>query len=299
MEKRIHIFIALGITTILFILGSFYDEAISQELYIENFTFGIIISAFGLVLTYSVSAMFAGLLLGEALKLQNRKLKILISICTALFLLVIIYLCGDTVFDENGFNKKGFGYKALGIGIFAIILPIFYYLGFRQSKKITNDKLWLILSIIIIGAVIALLAGALGIKEIFHRPRFRTVVKEIEGIEFHKWWVPFKDYKNYITADITKEEFKSFPSGHATTSMIAVFGLSYLFLFDPRLKKYQTYLFYLGVTYSYYISLTRILAGAHFLSDVACGSIISLVFFFITNEIIIRKKLLEDNINIE
>lgn len=299
MEKRIHIFIALGITLVLFILGSFYDEAISQEIYIENFTFGIIISAFGLVVTYGISALFAGLLLGEALKLENKKLKILISTCTVLFLLVIIYLCGDNVFDANGFNKKGFGYKLLGIGIFALILPIFYYLGFRQSKKINNDKLWIVISIIIIGAVLALFAGAFGIKEIFHRPRFRTVVQEIEGIEFHKWWVPFKDYKNYITADITKEEFKSFPSGHATTSMIAVFGFSYLFLFDPRLKKYQTYLFYLGVTYSFFISLTRILAGAHFLTDVACGSIISLVFFFITNEIIIRKKLLEDNINIE
>ena len=42
------------------------------------------------------------------------------------------------------------------------------------------------------------------------------------------------------------------------------------------------------------VSLTRIIAGAHYLTDVSFGSFISLLGFIIANEIIIRKKLLEE-----
>lgn len=296
MEKRLHIFIVIGLVLFGFIMGSIFDKNISQALYINNFTFGIIVSAFGLFVTYCLAAMLDGALFGEALKMDRKNYKIIITILTILFLIVIIYLCGETVFDANGLNKKGIGYKLLGIGIFTVILPIFFFLGYKFDKDIKNDKLWIILSILLIASIAALLTGGLGIKEIFHRPRYRTVVKEIDGIEFHNWWVPFKEYKNYITEVVTKEEFKSFPSGHATTSMISIIGFTYLFLFNPKLKKYQTILFYTGVAYSFFISLTRIMAGAHFLTDVSFGSLISLIAFFIANEIILRKNLIKEEI---
>ncbi len=294
MKKRIHIFIVLGIAIIAFILGSIFDQQISSKLYIPNFTLGHIVSGFGLFVTFGLGAIYAGALLAFGLKNEKKNIKFILTFISILILLIVIYFSGNEVFSVNALNKKGIGYKLLGVGIFLIINIPFYILGYIFGKKLEDDKLWILILTIIIAFGVCLLSGAVGLKDIFHRPRYRTVVLGIEGIDFHNWWEPFKNYKNFITDTITKEEFKSFPSGHATTSMSSIIGFSYLFIIFPKLKNKQIILFYIGVLYSIVVSLTRIIAGAHFLSDVSFGSIISILCFIIGNEIIIRKKLIED-----
>ena len=293
MEKRIHIIVALSIAIIAFILGSFFDLNISKALYIKNYSFGHFVAALGLLVSYGFIALYSGVLFNSSLRLK-KSFKIILSILSFIILIGTIYFSWDIIFDANGFNKEGIKYKILGMSATAIFSILIFYFGYKFSKDNPNDKTWLFSLIILIMILLCLLIGSVIIKDIFHRPRFRTVYLNIEGVEFHNWWEPFKEYKNYITDSITKEEFKSFPSGHATISMASIIGFIYLFIINPNMKKYQTFLFYIGYFYSLFISLTRILSGAHFLSDVAFGSIISLTILLIGNEIILKNKLVEE-----
>ena len=293
MEKKIHIIIALAIAIIAFILGSFFDLNISKALYIKNYSFGHLVAAIGLLVSYGFIALYSGVLFNSALKLK-KNFKIILSVLSFIILIGTIYFSGDIIFDVNGFNKPGIKFKIIGISATAIFSIFIFYFGYKFAKDNPHDKTWLFSLIVLIMILLILLIGSVIIKDIFHRPRFRTVYLNIEGIEFHNWWEPFKEYKNYITDSITKEEFKSFPSGHATISMASIIGFVYLFMLNPNMKKYQTFLFYIGYFYSLFMSLTRILSRAHFLSDVAFGSIISLTILLIGNEIILRKKLVEE-----
>ena len=292
MKKRLHLFIILGFYIILFILGSFLDLKISNGLYINTFA-GNIFSAFGLILGYGAIALYCGLLFGLALKHNNKILKICLIIISILVFIAGVYFSSHEMVSTNGLNLSGIGYFIMAIAIDLVFyLPISYF-GYKLSLNLKGDKMWLLVLIMIIAMGIAIILGGLAIKEIFHRPRYRTVIKEIEGIEFHNWWKPFKEYKNYLNI-VNKEEFKSFPSGHATTSMIAMAGLAYLPIFIPKLKDKQVLLTYIAFIYSLFISYTRIMAGAHYLTDVSAGSIITLLFFIAANEIIIRMNLIED-----
>lgn len=72
----------------------------------------------------------------------------------------------------------------------------------------------------------------------------------------------------------------SFPSGHTTYS--CTFLLSYLFLnaFD-KLKKYAPLALIISVIYSLIVGLSRLIAGAHYLTDVAGACIIGYTLFLV------------------
>ena len=57
------------------------------------------------------------------------------------------------------------------------------------------------------------------------------------------------------------------------------------------MKDYDVVLFYSGFAWTLLIMFSRMLVGAHFLSDVCFGALITLVCVYIGNEIIVRKFL--------
>ena len=50
-------------------------------------------------------------------------------------------------------------------------------------------------------------------------------------------------------------------------------------------------LFYIGIAWFGVISISRVIVGAHYLTDIAFGGIIALVFFYIGNYILEKKVL--------
>ena len=89
---------------------------------------------------------------------------------------------------------------------------------------------------------------------------------------------------------ITKEDFKSFPSGHSGTGMIMAMFLAYAPVFFHKLKGKETLMFYIGVAFGFLMMFSRMLVGAHFLTDTCMGSLIVMVVFYCTNEFAVRKK---------
>ncbi len=130
----------------------------------------------------------------------------------------------------------------------------------------------------IIGLFIVLLAAYLTmtlLKSVFPRPRYRTVVLGYEGIGFVPWYSPVSGAADLEQAfGLSSDEFRSFPSGHSILSASAVYILPSLSWIIPKLKDKQLVLSIVGLVFGCTIMFTRIIVGAHYLSDVSAGAII-------------------------
>ena len=112
-------------------------------------------------------------------------------------------------------------------------------------------------------------------------PRFFAVAAlaaGVGGIGFMPWFTPFEGSAQLAELyDINADEFLSFPSGHSILSVSAMYILpSFMWLF-PKLKGKYFPLALSGVMFGIIIMTTRMILGAHYLSDVSMGAIIAAV----------------------
>ena len=290
MKKRWHFLIVGGVLLIGLILGSFFDLQINKAIFDRYNGFGLVISSFGMIPGYGTLAFLSGVLFCIIPKDQGlpKWVKVIILILAVGMFGISTYFLGKDVFSINGFYNEKL-HPWLGCIIMGVLMVPVFILGFWMGKKNTNPKMWL--AILIAAAVIfvALVPGVTLFKSVMHRPRYRILINEYD-YRFYNWWERCKDYKDMIAklGKGFKEEFKSFPSGHAAATMCGMIWFSFLPLIDKRLAKYQTLFFYIGFGWSLVVMFSRMLVGAHFLSDVCFGALITLVCFYIGNEFIVR-----------
>ena len=155
---------------------------------------------------------------------------------------------------------------------------------------------------VIIGLLLIALLGTIpNLKDAIRRPRYRFLA--ISDLDyFHNWWEPCKDYKDLMAAyNVTSEEFKSYPSGHTAEASILLVPVTFLPLANEKYKKLHLPLFIASFALILLVALARILAAAHFLSDVSTGATIVILLTFIANEVVMRVKPLhiENQVNQE
>ena len=300
MKKRYHFLIIIGLLLVGFILGSFFDLQIDKALFQENnglAMFGLIMASFGVYPCYAGLAFIGGGLLSSTLNRKDLPLfaKIISYVLSGLAYVMAIYLCGKEWPSTNGFDVPKLA--PLSYAISAVVFAGVYVGAYFVCKKGDRKQLWNNLIIMSIIFVVALLPAGFVIKLIIHRPRYRYAVR-LGAIDFKNWWEMFPDYKSFIGVEIkghllTKEEFKSFPSGHSGTGMIMAMFFPFLSYFFPKLKGKETLLFYAGVVFGVIMMFSRMLVGAHYLTDTCMGSLIVMVVYFVTNEVALRKELYE------
>ena len=102
-----------------------------------------------------------------------------------------------------------------------------------------------------------------------------------------------KEIRPYVDFDKFdgKEEFKSFPSGHSCAVMCGLILGTTIPLMNKKWMKYQTLFFYIAFGWGLIVMFSRMLVGAHYLTDTCMGSLLAVVFFYIGNEVVIRKLL--------
>lgn len=292
-KLRLHIFIALGLFLVLFIIGSFLDLQIAQAIFSRDNIFGLVASAVTTIPGYGGIALCGGCLLAFGL---DKKYHIAIRIC--LYVAAVagfaagVYFSGREFFSINAFDNNDL--KLLG---YVIALPIMCglsYFGYRIAHRSDNNALIVVVIALLVCIFMALIPGVTLLKEIFHRPRYRLISLETAqaaGLYYHSWWVRCPDYKEFIvTLNTVKENFKSFPSGHAgATALLMMYAVA-LPHFDKKLVKYVIPMFYVGLGYCLFVCFTRMLVGAHFLSDVSMGALFSVIFTYALNEFLIHFK---------
>lgn len=308
MKKRFHILIIIGVLLIGFIIGSFLDLQIDQALYSDANPFGLIMASFGVYPCYAGLAFIGGGFLATSYK--NKDMRLITKIISYALAIaaygMAIYLCGKEFPSPNGYDRKDLAW--LSYLICAVVFAGVFVWAFFVCRKGDRNYLWKIIVVMTIIFVIALLPAGFLIKLVIHRPRYRYVVRG-EITSFYNWWEMFPEYKNYIDSAehhwsafghvITKEEFKSFPSGHSGTGMIMAMFFPFASYFFPRLKGKETLLFYTGVVWGFVMMYSRMLVGAHYLTDTCMGSLIVMIVFYVTNEVAYRKKIYDEEKVIE
>lgn len=277
-------FIILSIILIIFIIiGSFYDYQIAINTYwgqqaAENL-FGIIFSYIGIIPTF-VGWSFLGSSIIYLLKKENIKInskKWLIALSVLLLLLAFLYFCNTIMLvNEKAFPVSWF--IAYPIGLVVILGSI--YLGYTLAKKSDNDNL---LKTILFFTAVSLLMMLLTMvtKEIMARPRFRFVY-EMNNIDYFKnWWQSGHTIKNSLNTSALSDEFSSFPSGHSSYSMFAIFIFPLIAEYNKKLIKYKNLLFIFGVLWWALTAFSRMTVGAHYLTDVSFGGLITIASYFI------------------
>lgn len=123
------------------------------------------------------------------------------------------------------------------------------------------------------------------IKNVQARPRMRLIMTD-KSVCFLNWWESGRALKNsLVQAGVSAEEFRSFPSGHsANASLIMLFSLL------PASGRKRNLFFMAGVIWTLSVALSRIIMGAHFLSDTAAGFAIGLAVFVTLTSILFPAK---------
>ena len=297
MKKRFHLFIIIGILLVGFVLGSFFDLQIDKTLWSENNPFGLIMASFGVYPCYAGLAFIGGGLMSTSIKRKELPLwgKILCYALSTFAFIMAIYLCGKEMPSVNGYNVPHLAW--LSYLIAGVVFSGVYVLSYLVCRKGDVKQMWSMLLVMTVIFSLALLPAGFAIKLIIHRPRFRYLVRT-GATPFYNWWENCANYKDYIGGHIdgfpiTKEDFKSFPSGHSGTGMIMAMFLAYAPIFFKKIKGKETLMFYIGAAYGFLMMFSRMLVGAHFLTDTCMGSLIVMVVFYIVNEFAKKRNFFE------
>lgn len=155
-------------------------------------------------------------------------------------------------------NQLAFGI-VYGIG-FGIMLLMFGKLVNIPEKLIKPLFVLAVAGIIVMVVQLSLVEG---MKYLWGRVRFRDLLANGSYDAFTPWYV-----LNGITGN------KSFPSGHTAGAGMSYLLMLFPFVFD-KFKDKKQLCFWIPFIYTSIVAFTRLVMGAHYLSDVTVGGIIS------------------------
>ena len=296
--------LALGI--VLFILGAIGDKNVSEALYSNAnlWRFGVIFSNFCL-LPFFIVLMTSILVCAVVLYEKNSPYKKWVKIVMAIVLIigtgVALYQCYDKIKDISDVIGR-VGGIILAIVSTLFVLGISIYIALKLYYKYDRRKLFAYA----FAALIIILASTLlmgGIKYLWSRPRpwyvfgYLDIPAHLDEFRAVYQPQPFMAFKSKIGADY----FKSFPSNHTATTVVVLPALLLYSNLNPRLRNERARLCIIGcvLVFSLIVGLTRMIAGAHFLTDISfgftCAFAVSLVGLIIANKVF-KKYNLEENI---
>ena len=283
--------IGLAVAVTLLIFGGLFDFQISSAIYNPSNPniFGIIMSGV-CELPVCFALIFGGsLLIRSMIKEQSKVKQVIFIIIAALAIIVGAYFIYDTWMDiskfptTSQFDPKSEDYSSPLLIILGIVFTIAFTLAVLYvglfSKKITATKETIFkVGLILVLICLAIAICTTGLKYLWGRPRPRYIFGFENPSElFHPFWQidAFRAFKEEVG-----DNFKSFPSGHSTYAATLIFVLPYITKLNKNNDEYSkmnTILFYVGIAYTLVAMFSRMLAGAHFLSDTAMGMFITVL----------------------
>lgn len=164
-------------------------------------------------------------------------------------------------------------YICWAIGLLVSILPaLLYWFLMRKAERKDKVKCLFILLIVCGGSV----AGVQVLKRVWARPRY--YILEQYDVPFRNWYDFGRGFLNDYRAlyEQNHDFFRSFPSGH-TQSAACLFVWALIPCFTKKGSvSLAMILAFLGVGVTMF---GRLVAGAHFLSDVSAGFLVTFILF--------------------
>lgn len=199
------------------------------------------------------------------MNMDNLSQAVYFIIC-AVVAAAVIFLCRNI--DKEKLRKL----EALALA--GVLLGIFFKIV-EECKTITNRVRF--------REMVAYSNGFLnekGLSEGKYSPLTSAMAQNADFSAFTQWYKIGDDMGVYNRAD-------SFPSGH-TTQAITVFLTYPLFLAFDKLKKFAPIALIASFVFTAVMALTRLITGAHYLTDVAGAMLIGYTLFLIVYNIYSR-----------
>ena len=265
----------------LFLTGSFIDKSAAVALFSPDHTIVKLITTTGVYPFHAVQVLGWGVIFQRVLHSQkSRQVRGVLCIFCVVAAAFLGYIGGRSLASGNNLGSifPSFVGNVPVILIFSAILiyPLFfvgYLTAERSSDKLLARRVFVLLMILLASYIVMEM-----LKNSFDRPRYRTAVLGYEGINFVPWYKPFSEAERYAAEyGIKADEFRSFPSGHSIFSSLTMCifpSLSWLF---PKLRDKQLHLFADGAVFAVTVMTSRMILGAHYLSDVSAGAIIGVL----------------------
>ena len=264
--------------------GTFCDFEIAEAVYFPESTFWRVFTILGMYPFMAIWVFYTGVICRQVRSsgLTEKKKNLWTAACGYLGLSTSV-ICSWAMFavDTIGgvFPQTINNPLIITAGALLGVYPLFFA-GFFASKKEYDKRLLkrlIILCAIMLAGIIFMSAG----KMICSRPRYRLLRQDIPGIEFCPWYIPFGGSAEYINGSgIDWNDFRSFPSGHALQCMGMIFALPPLAEVYDRLRGRKVVLFAISAVFAFLVCFSRMVMGAHFISDVSTGSLISVLLAF-------------------
>lgn len=265
----------LIVTLALVALGSFVDFPLSHALYDASNPFALFFAAYG-AMPAPLGCVAAGTLFLCGRDRARKGIGLLQGILGGLLLLVgVLLVCflPAVYLPVSPVLLAGAGLVLSAGAILAVRCLA------RGADRATILR---VASAILLVILCQLLVVNL-IKTAWGRPRMRLVVSHPEAY-FFPWWQWGTTLKeSLMAAGVAADEFKSFPSAH-TSNATTMLLLGLIPCLKPRLQKYQRILVAFGFAWAGVVALSRIMLGAHYLTDTAVGFLVGfLSVYFICN----------------
>lgn len=253
---------------VMMVIGSVWDYPISRALYNQSNVLGLFFAAFG---EYPAALGFAAA--GAMLISARNREKWLRGVLQALAgCVLLLFGAAMAAVLPTGYLDISMGLSAV-ISIACTALAVWGILRLcRDADRGTVLRVAAVFLLVVFADILVVNL----IKIPWGRPRMRLVAVD-ERACFLPWWQPGTDLRDtLVAAGVAAEEFKSFPSGH-TANASALMLLCLLPRLSSKLEGKQTALFLTGFVWAALVALSRIIMGAHYLTDTMAGFAVGLI----------------------
>ena len=261
-----------GIALICFVLGSFLDQQIATGIGNYNSVFGILFTLLAPVLSLAVGEL-AGALLFFMPKIEKKAWDIVLRFVGAVaFLTFSVFAIKEGIeyvnFPRMAANETT--YKILAITLVILIdigIILFVKMG---MKHIATERI--IPTVVVIFVILAAWVFVSEvIKHLASRPRPRGIYIE-QIYEFRNWF----EFKPFLCLKDEYSDCKSFVSGHTFIAACLICSVPMLLSLIEEKAGIKASIIGLAVagTFSFIVAVSRMVAYAHFMTDVM-GAIIT------------------------
>lgn len=255
-----------------FVVGSFLDQKITGKIGDFDNLFGILFTALGPVLTLAFGVL-AGSLLFFMPKIENKNWNFIfraIGLAAVLGFIFAQIKEGLEYVEFPIMQTEKHTYMVLIIVLIVLIdLTIFLFSRIWVKKIETNNLIKVCL--IIISIIVIYFVVCEAIKYFASRPRPRVLEY---GLHEFKHWYQWKPFAAFSTEH---KDCKSFVSGHTANAacLITILPLVASLPKKDNNNKIQIMTIIIGALFTFVVAFSRIIAKAHWMTDVMGGIILS------------------------
>ena len=263
MKKQYKLLILVQL--VLLGIGSVFDLQISQSIFNRGSFFAEFFKIFG-ELPLTLMSVLAALI--KVFNYYDEK-KMIKSTLFGLLSILFAMMLGFQIPHYLDINSIVLSI-AIILGVMVLSFILINKMDLNRRKELDNFA-----NIVLLTAFLSILVINV-IKIFWGRMRFFKMVELNDYSNFTPW---------YLAQSIAESDvYKSFPSGHSANAAIVLL-INYLYLNS----KHENKVFVFSSMWLFLVQISRIVDGAHFMSDVAMGGLIAILI-----QMMLVKRLSDD-----